>query len=188
MTTSTQAISAATPSTLRVLMYSSIRNGVVSPGVETTLATISLIDGNSPEVLSTVHTAYVATTSMMPAAMENRNDVFITDHGSNRDSRSRAFRVRRATPALGLPEASTSEPVVSAAIGAAVEPAARSAVDPAAGATPGAAATPGAPGAAGWVGAGTGPAVPYSGGALPPPPVGGGPAVAAGWGRRGRPW
>jgi|SRR5215211_2651316 len=39
---------------------------------------------------------------MMPAAMENRNDVFITDHGSIRDSRNRAFRVRRAVPGLGL--------------------------------------------------------------------------------------
>jgi len=34
--------------------------------------------------------------------MENRNDVFITDHGSIRDSRNRAFRVRRAVPGLGL--------------------------------------------------------------------------------------
>src|SRR3954464_13426965 len=39
---------------------------------------------------------------MMPAAIENRNDVFMTDHGSSRDSRSRALRVRRATPALGF--------------------------------------------------------------------------------------
>ena len=39
---------------------------------------------------------------MMPAAIENRNEVFITDHGSSRDSRSRAFRVRRATPTFGL--------------------------------------------------------------------------------------
>src|SRR5829696_9023227 len=157
MTTSTQAISAATPSTLRVLMYSSIRNGVVSPGVETTLATISLIDGNRPELLSTVHTAYVATTSMMPAAMENRNDVFITDHGSSRDSRSRALRVRRAMPALGLPVDSTSGPVVSAAFGPAA-PAAPIAVAPAAGRTPGAAA-PGAPGPTGWLGAVAGAAV-----------------------------
>src|ERR1700712_4246683 len=39
---------------------------------------------------------------MMPAAMENRNEVFITDHGSSRDSRSRALRVRRAVPTLLL--------------------------------------------------------------------------------------
>ena len=59
-------------------------------------------------MLSTVHTAYAATTSMMPAAMENRNDVFITDQGSSRDSRSRAFRVRRAIPALALLAGSVS--------------------------------------------------------------------------------
>jgi hypothetical protein len=38
----------------------------------------------------------------MPAAIEKRKDVFITDHGSSRDSRSLAFRVRRATPTLGF--------------------------------------------------------------------------------------
>jgi hypothetical protein len=53
-------------------------------------------------VLSTVQIEYTATTSMMPAAIENRNEVFITDQGSSRDSRSLAFRVRRATPTLGL--------------------------------------------------------------------------------------
>jgi len=103
ITTSTQAIKAVTPMTFWVLMYSWIRNGVVSPGVETTLRTISLTESKRWEVLSTVQMEYTATTSMMPAAMENRNEVFITDHGSSRDSRSRALRVRRATPTLGLP-------------------------------------------------------------------------------------
>src|SRR5215210_8602147 len=98
------------PSTLEVLTYSSIRNGVVSPGVETTLATMSLIAGNRPDWLSTVQTAYVATTSMMPAAMENRNEVFITDQGSSRDSLSRALRMRLGMPALGLAAARVSEP------------------------------------------------------------------------------
>ena len=56
----------------------------------------------------TVQTTYTATTSMMPAAMENRNEVFITDHGSSRDSRSRAFRVRRAPPARALAAADVS--------------------------------------------------------------------------------
>src|ERR671912_660768 len=151
MTTSTQAISAATPSTLRVLMYSSIRNGVVSPGVETTLATISLIDGNSPEVLSTVHTAYVATTSMMPAAMENRNDVFITDHGSNRDSRNRALRVRRAVPGFGLVLAESFSAPDLAAATAAVAAAAVAA--PTAGSTPGLGSADVVPGAGIWFGA-----------------------------------
>src|SRR5215208_1683891 len=63
---------------------------------------MSLIESKRPEESSTVHTVYTATTSMMPAAMENMNDVFITDHGSSRDSRNRAFRVRRAIPGFGL--------------------------------------------------------------------------------------
>ena len=45
---------------------------------------------------------------MMPAAIENRNEVFITDHGSSRDSRSRALRVRRGAPAFALSAASAS--------------------------------------------------------------------------------
>src|SRR6185312_14512736 len=60
----------------------------------------------------TVQTTYTATTSMMPAAMENRNDVFITDHGSSRDSLNRALRVRRATPGFGFgaPSGASAEP------------------------------------------------------------------------------
>jgi len=115
ITTSTQAIKAVTPITFWVLMYSWIRNGVVSPGVDTTLRTISLIESNRCEVLSTAQIEYTATTSMMPAAIENRNDVFITDHGSNRDNRSRAFRVRRATPTLVFAAGCTSEAPAGAA-------------------------------------------------------------------------
>src|SRR3954471_4091833 len=101
MMTSTHASSAATPSTFWVLTYSSTLNGVVSFGVETTLLMMSFTESNRPEDPITVQPTYTATTSMMPAAMENRNDVFITDHGSSRDSRRRAFRVRRATPGPG---------------------------------------------------------------------------------------
>src|SRR3954449_1541908 len=117
MRTSTTAIRAATPMIFWVLMYSSIRNGVVSPGVETTLLTMSSTAANSPDAFSTDHTPYVATTRMMPAAMEKSSAVFITDHGSRRDSRSRALRVRRAVPTLGL--AVTSGCAVAAAAGAA---------------------------------------------------------------------
>jgi len=55
----------------------------------------------------------------MPAAIENMKDVFITDHGSSRDSRSRAFRVPRAAPALGLAALAGSDGA-AAATGAAV--------------------------------------------------------------------
>src|SRR5919112_2118510 len=80
---------------------------------------------------------------MMPAAMENRNDVFITDHGSIRDSRNRAFRVRRATPGLGLVFAESFSAPAFAAATAAV------AAAPAAGSTP----VFGAPVAGIWFGA-----------------------------------
>src|SRR6185437_15798969 len=110
MMTSTHASSAATPSTFWVLTYSSTRNGVVSFGVETTLLMMSFTESNRPEEPITVQTTYTATTSMMPAAMENRNDVFITDHGSSRDSRSRALRVRCGVPALGLDSAAGRAP------------------------------------------------------------------------------
>jgi hypothetical protein len=114
---------------------------------------------------------------MMPAAMENRNEVFITDQGSSRDSRSRALRVRRATPAFGLAAARTSglTPVDPAPDTPGTAPTAGSSPTPAA---PGA---PGAPGvtSGGWtVGTIGGTAVRYSGGALPPPPVVAGPPVA----------
>src|SRR3954470_6619213 len=87
-----------------VLTYSSMRNGVVSPGVETTLFTMSLTASKRPEAFSTDQTPYVATTRMMPAAIEKSSAVFMTDHGSTRDRRSRALRVRRATPTLGFAE------------------------------------------------------------------------------------
>src|SRR6476469_2513473 len=102
MMTSTHASSAATPSTFWVLTYSSTLNGVVSFGVETTLLMMSFTESNRPEDPITVQTTYTATTSMMPAAMENRKDVFITDHGSSRDSRSRALRVRRGVPTFAF--------------------------------------------------------------------------------------
>src|SRR4051794_2688859 len=83
---------------------------------------MSLIEANRPEVLSTAQTAYTATTNMMPAAIENRNEVFITDQGSSRLSRRRALRVRRVAVDLGfgpatgsgLPEAEAA-PVPTAA-------------------------------------------------------------------------
>ena len=83
-------------------MYSWIRNGVVSPGVETTLRTISLSESKELRGAQHCPDRVHAATSMMPAAIENRKEVFITDQGSNRDSRSRALRVRRATPTLGF--------------------------------------------------------------------------------------
>jgi hypothetical protein len=50
---------------------------------------------NSPELVMTYQSTEVAIQNMIPKAIENRNDVFITDHGSTRERRRRAFRVRR---------------------------------------------------------------------------------------------
>src|SRR5689334_12336133 len=54
---------------------------------------------------------------MIPAAMENKNDVFITDQGSNRDSRSRALRVRRAVPTLFFAPVAVSPDLAAAGPG-----------------------------------------------------------------------
>ena len=48
----------------------------------------------------TNHTTDTATQNMIPNAIENRNDVFITDHGSTFDRRRRALRVRRSPEGL----------------------------------------------------------------------------------------
>src|SRR5215203_5023688 len=87
---------------------------------------------------------------MMPAAMENRNDVFITDHGSNRDSRNRALRVRRAAPGLGLVLAeSFSAPDFAAATAVA----AAAVAAPTAGSMPASGSAGVVPGAGIWFGA-----------------------------------
>jgi hypothetical protein len=89
----------------------------------------------------------------MPAAMENMNDVFITDHGSSRDSRNRAFRVRRASPGFGLVFVDSLSAPDFAAATAAVAAAAVAA--PTAGNTP----VFGPPGGAAGAGIGPGPVV-----------------------------
>src|SRR6478735_6109872 len=56
------------------------------------LATAELIESHTPAAPSTDHTMKMATKVTTPKATESRNDVFITDHGSTRVSRSRARR------------------------------------------------------------------------------------------------
>src|SRR5918994_2096089 len=87
---------------------------------------------------------------MMPAAMENRNDVFITDHGSSRDSRNRALRVRRAAPGFGLVLAESFSAPDFAAATAAV--AAAAVAPPTAGSIPGLGSAGVVPGAGIWFG------------------------------------
>src|SRR5580765_7623949 len=74
------------------------------------------MDGISGEAGITIHRMYAATSSTMPPANENRNAVFITDHGSTRDSRSRALRVRR-TGAACVRSRSVAEPWTFGVVG-----------------------------------------------------------------------
>src|SRR5690606_29431573 len=52
-----------------------------------------LIESHTPAAPSTLHTMATETTVTTPRAIESRNDVFITDHGSSRINRNRAVRV-----------------------------------------------------------------------------------------------
>src|SRR5512145_3044939 len=63
--------------------------------------TVWLIDSQTPAAPRTVHTISTDTTVTTPSAIESRNAVFITDHGSIRVSRSRARRGGRLPGAGG---------------------------------------------------------------------------------------
>jgi hypothetical protein len=72
-----------------------MRQVSVLPGFEMMFTIAALMASNSPELVMTYQSTEVAIQNMIPKAIENRNDVFITDHGSTRERRRRAFRVRR---------------------------------------------------------------------------------------------
>src|SRR3954447_16398304 len=65
----------------------------------TTSRTVWLIESQTSAAPSTVQTISTETTITMPRAIESRNDVFITDHGSMRVSRRRARRLGRGVEA-----------------------------------------------------------------------------------------
>ena len=65
---------------------------------ETVSETVLLIEFQTPAAPSTDHTMNTETTVTMPKAIDSRNDIFITDHGSIRLSRSRARRGARDGP------------------------------------------------------------------------------------------
>src|SRR5688500_8574268 len=65
-----------------------------SPLSPTTSATVASIDSQIPAAPSTAQTTATATTVTIPRAIENRNDVFITDQGSTWVSRRCALRTR----------------------------------------------------------------------------------------------
>jgi hypothetical protein len=61
-------------------------------GVPSTSVTVLLMLSNTPAAPIADQTMNTATQVTMPNAIDSRNAVFITDHGSIRDSRSRALR------------------------------------------------------------------------------------------------
>src|SRR5687768_9601868 len=61
----------------------------------TTSWTVVLIEPHTSAAPRTDHTMNTETTVTMPRAIDSRNDVFITDHGSMRVIRSRARRPGR---------------------------------------------------------------------------------------------
>src|SRR3954468_5563883 len=61
--------------------------------------TVWLIESHTSAAPSTDQTISTETTITIPSAIESRNDVFITDHGSMRVSRSRARRLGRGVAA-----------------------------------------------------------------------------------------
>src|SRR3954471_19828669 len=65
----------------------------------TTSRTVWLIESHTLAAPSTDQTISTETTITMPSAIESRNDVFITDHGSMRVSRRRARRLGRGAAA-----------------------------------------------------------------------------------------
>src|SRR4051812_38541263 len=88
---------------------------VVVP-LETVSETVLLIEVQTPAALSTDQIMNTETTVTMPKAIESRNEIFITDHGSIRLSRRRARRgaraalvVRRVVAAAGRAAGSGTE-------------------------------------------------------------------------------
>jgi hypothetical protein len=69
----------------------------------------ALMASNSPELVMTYQSTEVAIQNMIPKAIENRNDVFITDQGSTRERRRRAFRVRRRLDDFAFGAAATPD-------------------------------------------------------------------------------
>src|SRR4051794_12824126 len=64
--------------------------------LETVSETVLLIEVQTPAALSTDQIMNTETTVTMPKAIESRNEIFMTDHGSIRLSRRRARRGGRA--------------------------------------------------------------------------------------------
>src|SRR6478752_9753065 len=89
--TSTTATSIVKPMTRDIPTYFSTSQ-VPASSPPTTSWTVWLIESQTPAADSTDQMMKTDTTITTPKAIARRNDVFITDHGSIRVSRSRARR------------------------------------------------------------------------------------------------
>src|SRR3954462_16030453 len=85
--------------------------------LETVSETVLLIEVQTPAALSTDQIMNTDTTVTIPNAIESRNEIFMTDHGSIRLSRSRARRGARAA-ALAVRRAAAADGRAGAASGA----------------------------------------------------------------------
>src|SRR5690349_10319236 len=101
------------------------------PVPPTTSPTALSIDSQTPAAPRTDQITATATTVTMPRAMESRNAVFITDHGSMWLSRRRALRtLRPACPGVGAEDGVEEAALLATAIAAAKRSAALGLLSP----------------------------------------------------------
>src|SRR6476659_4177498 len=77
-----------------------MRSNFVPPLVPRTLSTVRLTSAKTPMPDRISHRTAISTTLAMPTATESRNDIFMTDHGSTRETVS---LTRRAAAGRGAP-------------------------------------------------------------------------------------
>src|SRR5665648_342426 len=72
-----------------------------------TVSTVRLMSANTPMLDRIIHSPTIMTTPAMPTATDNRNDSFITDHGSTRETLSLTRRgaAGRSLPGIIAPPA-----------------------------------------------------------------------------------
>ncbi len=98
-TTSTTAMSVATPRTRSKATQLIRSKPSAPPPSPVTLSTVSLSDTKTPAASSIDHTTATATIVMIPNAMASMKDTFMIVHGSTRVS----LRCARRTRCTGLP-------------------------------------------------------------------------------------
>src|SRR6476660_9795431 len=77
-----------------------MRSNFAPPLVPRTLSTVRLTSAKTPMPDRISHRTAMSTTPAMPTATDSRNDIFMTDHGSTRETVS---LTRRAAAGRGAP-------------------------------------------------------------------------------------